>query len=301
LDRIVNAAQARKIKVMLSVVKAPDWATGGKQGFPRDPKDMGDFMRAITEHFKGRVGAYEIWNEYNLLGESGDLNPGRYVELLKQAYTAVKSVDPTVVVMAGALTPTGVNDPEGNRAPGAEGAINDVIFLEKMYQYNGGEIRGYFDVMSSHPYGFNNPPDTGWPDNPNLNPAFPYNPTKKLPDYYNTNNSFYFRRIEEQRAIMEKYGDGQKQMWLTEYGWCSDYRPDGYGECRYNTEQQQADYTLQAMARAKKYYPWMGVMFLWNLNFSTFQPWYTGPSHFSILNGDWTTRPIYQALRNRSK
>ena len=32
----------------------------------------------------------------------------------------------------------------------------------------------------------------------------------------------------------------------------------------------------------------MGVMFLWNLNFSTFQEWYTGPSHFSIINPDWS-------------
>ena len=301
LDRIVNSAQSRNIKVMLSVVKAPVWATGGRQGFPRDPKDMGDFMRAMTLHFKGRVAAYEIWNEYNLKGESGDLNPARYVEILKEAYKAVKSVDASVVVIAGALTPTGVNDPDGKRAPGAEGAVSDIVFLEQMYQYNDGEFRNYFDVMASHPYGFNNPPDTGWPDKPNLNPAFPVDPKKGIPSYYNTHNSFYFRRIEEQRAIMEKYGDAQKQMWLTEYGWCSDFRPDGYGECRYNTEQNQADYTLQAMARAKKLYPWMGVMFLWNLNFSTFQPWYTGPSHFSILNGDWSGRPVYNALKNRPK
>jgi hypothetical protein len=42
-------------------------------------------------------------------------------------------------------------------------------------------------------------------------------------------------------------------------------------------------------------------MFLWNLNFSTFQEWYTGPSHFSILNPDWTPRPIYTALKGLAK
>ena len=45
----------------------------------------------------------------------------------------------------------------------------------------------------------------------------------------------------------------------------------------------------------------MGVMAVWNLNFSTFQDWYTGPAHFSILNPDWTPRPIYQALKNLPK
>ncbi len=298
LDRIVAAAARHKVHVMLSVVKAPEWATGGGHGFPKDPQDLYDFMKALATHFKGRVDAYEIWNEHNLQGESGEVNPGRYVELLKAAYNGVKAADPGAVVIAGALTPTGVNDPRGERSPGAEGVMNDVLYLEEMYKYHDGEVRSYFDVLGTHPYGFNNPPDNKWPDNPNWNPLFPVAGDGK-PDYYNRHNSFYFRRIEDQRAIMEKYGDGEKQMWVTEYGWCSDYREDGYGECKYNTLEDQGRYILGAMERARKYYPWMGVMFLWNLNFSTFQPWYTGPSHFSIINGDWTPRPAYLMIKNR--
>ena len=38
---------------------------------------------------------------------------------------------------------------------------------------------------------------------------------------------------------------------------------------------------MRAFQKAQTDYPFMGVMFLWNLNFSTFQEWYTGPSHFS--------------------
>ena len=34
LDKIVNAAQAHNIKIMLSVVKAPSWETGGFNGLP---------------------------------------------------------------------------------------------------------------------------------------------------------------------------------------------------------------------------------------------------------------------------
>jgi hypothetical protein len=88
-------------------------------------------------------------------------------------------------------------------------------------------------------------------------------------------------------------------MWVTEYGWCSDYREDGYGECKYNTQVEQGDYIVRAIKYAQEYYPWMGVMFLWNLNFSTFQEWYTGPSHFAIINSDWSGRPAYFALKNR--
>ncbi|MDQ6694198.1 MAG: cellulase family glycosylhydrolase [Chloroflexota bacterium] len=290
LDKIVGTAKAHGDNVMLSVVKAPDWATGGASGYPKNPDDLMDFMRALATHYKGSVGAYEIWNEQNLSGETGDVNPGRYVEILKAAYIGVKAGDPNAIVISGALAPTGVNDPKGQRSPGADAVMPDPLFLEEMYKYNDGEVRGYFDALGAHPYGFNNPPDTKWPDNPN-----------KATKDYSTHNSFYFRRIEDLRSVMEKYGDGVKQMWLTEYGWCSDYRPDGYGECKETTQDQQGQYIVGAIQRAKQYYPWMGVMFLWNLNFSVFQPWYTGPSHFSILNGDWSARPAYFAIKNRPR
>jgi hypothetical protein len=301
LDEIVNDAQAHNINVLLSIAKSPKWATGNDgHGFPKDPRDLGDFMTALATHFKGRVGAYEIWNEQNLAGESDDVNPGRYAELLKAAYTAIKSVDPKAVVVSGAMSPTGINDPQGKRAPNAMGVMTDPTYLEQMYQWHDGEVRRYFDALGSHPYGFNNPPDTGWPDNPNMNDNFPVD-SKGRKNFYNLHNSFYFRRIEEQRAVMEKYGDGQKQMWVTEYGWCSDVRPDGYEECKYNTPEQQGQYIVGAMQRSKKYYPWMGPMFLWNLNFSTFQEWYTGPSHFSIINGDFSPRPAYTIIKKRPR
>ena len=298
LDNVVNDARSHNVNVLVSVVKAPTWETGGFNGLPKDPQDLYDFMKAMAEHFKGRVAAYMVYNEENLGGESGEVNPARYVEVLKAGYLGVKAGDPNAIVLAGALAPTGVNDPLGQRGPGEVGVLSDLTYLEQMYQYNNGEVRSYFDVLATHPYGFNNPPQDSWPDNPNMNPLFPKNDKGQI-DYYNRSNSFYFRRIEQQRAIMEKYGDGAKQMWATEYGWCTDYRPDGYGECKYNTEQDQANYLVQAIEYSKHNYPWMGVMFIWNLNFSTFQEWYTGPSHFSIINGDWTGRAAYFALKNR--
>lgn len=298
LDRVVNDTLQHKVKILISVVKAPTWATGNSgNGYPKDPKDLQDFMQVMAAHFKGRVAAYMIWNEQNLTGESGVIDPGRYVELLKAGYLGVKAVDPDAVVVSGALAPTDTNDPEG-KTTGGLGVMKDTDFLEAMYQYNNGEMKAYADVIGTHPYGFNNPPETKWPDNPNLNPAFPKDSQGRI-NFYNLHNSFYFRRIEDQRAIMEKYGDGEKQMWVTEYGWCSDEREGGYQECLYNSPEQQGEYIVRAMQFAKQYYPWMGPMFIWNLNFSTFQAWFTGPSHYSILNGDFTPRPAYNIIKNR--
>jgi hypothetical protein len=278
LDRIVDAVTARGLKLMVSVVKAPEWATGGGHGYPDNPEDFGRFMQAMAKHYAGRVAAYELWNEENLIHESGDLDPRLYFDLLKAGYRGVKAGDPNAIVIMGALTPTGVHDPNL--------AQEDTVYLEMLYRINNGEIRNYFDVLGSHPYGYNNPPDTMWPDNPSQAREF------------TTHGQFYYRRVEQQRAVMQEFGESQKQIWVTEWGWCSDFRDGGYNECAQNTYDDQARYIVRALELSREKHPWMGVTFLWNLNFSTFQEWYTGPSHFSILHGDWTPRPAYYALRD---
>ncbi len=53
--------------------------------------------------------AIEVWNEMNLDREwpQGKIDPSAYAEMLRQAYTAIKAVDPQVMVITGALAPTG--------------------------------------------------------------------------------------------------------------------------------------------------------------------------------------------------
>ena len=61
-------------------------------------------MGAITARYKGRVVAYELWNEANLAAETGNrINPGFYVEMVKAGYLAVKSADQNAVVVLGAI------------------------------------------------------------------------------------------------------------------------------------------------------------------------------------------------------
>ena len=58
-------------------------------------------MAALAEHYQGRVQAIEIWNEQNLADENGGRgrseNAGHYVELLKEAYTRIKAIDPSML------------------------------------------------------------------------------------------------------------------------------------------------------------------------------------------------------------
>jgi hypothetical protein len=286
LDSIVNDCNVAGVNIMLSVVRTPAWATASGKGLPDDPQNFGQFMNVLSARYAGRVKAYEIWNEENLGNETGPdhWHPEKYAALLKAGFLGTRAGDPNAVVISGALTPTGVYNDD---------AVEDTWFLDQLLQWNNGEIRNYYDVLGIHPYGYWNPPDTMYPVK---------QPSDQTPAAeYKNHGSFYFRRIEDQRAVMVRHGEAQKQIWVTEFGWCSDQRDGGYGECINNSLQDQADYTVRAFQKAQQDYPFMGVMFLWNLNFSTFQEWYTGPAHFSILNPDWSPRPVYWALKNMPK
>ncbi|MBC7225589.1 MAG: cellulase family glycosylhydrolase, partial [Anaerolineae bacterium] len=68
IDYIVDQANAAGVKVLLSVVKAPKWARSPNSDFsvegpPANPQDYADFIGAMAARYKGRVHAYEIWNE----------------------------------------------------------------------------------------------------------------------------------------------------------------------------------------------------------------------------------------------
>ena len=101
---------------------------------------------------------------------------------------------------------------------------------------------------------------------------------------------------------MEQNGESGKKMWLTEFGWDSSANPpDAYKYAAYVSEDQQAQYLTRAFALGKSY-PWMGVMFVWNLNF---QVTTNNPSDekygWGILHSDWSPRPAYTALKNMQK
>jgi hypothetical protein len=295
LDNVIEATNRNNTKVILSVAKSPKWASPNTNGgMPDNPLDFGNFMYMLARHYKGKVSAYEIWNEENLKGESGgQINAGQYVELLKYGYSGVKFGDPDAVVIFGAPTPTGVNDPNK--------AIDDVQYLQQIYDYQGGIVKNYYDVMGSHPGSNSNTPDQLYPDNPGTGHCPPIYASQEGTCWLNQ-PSFYFRRIEQQYAKMQANGEGNKQMWLTEFGWSTYNTAPGYEYGQLISPDLQAQYLVRAFQKGQTEYPWMGVMVVWNLNFSTLglsindekPPW-------SVINADYSARPAYTALKNMPK
>lgn len=286
LDPVVEAVHAAQFNLLISVVSSPRFYTSnGGEGMPKDPVRLGNFVAALAKRYQGKVQAIEIWNEQNLAVENGGrvaiADAGHYVELLKEAYTQIKGVDPAIYVIAGAPSSTGITR--------ASIAIDDMTYYEAMYSYQNGIIRDYFDAQAVHPGGSANPPETMWPDNPSRAQGWTDHPT------------FYFRHVEDVRALMERHDMADHQIWITEFGWATPNSTPGFEFGNQTSLEQQGEYIVGAMRITKEQYPWVGAMFLWNLNFAILRARSGQPRHeqasFGILNSDGSPRPAFLAIQ----
>jgi polysaccharide biosynthesis protein PslG len=149
LDAIVDAADARGVDLLLTFMNTPCWASTApetlKQGCvgawwdrgvtayaPADPRDYSRAIGFLAARYRGRVAAWEIWNEPNHTGfwRAGD-PASAYAELLKAAYPAVKAADPAAAVVGGSLS------------------HSDHQFTQRLYDVG---VKGSFDAFALHPY-----------------------------------------------------------------------------------------------------------------------------------------------------
>lgn len=283
LDRVVEGVNQSGFKLLLSVTRAPGWtrAPAPEGGPPVDYAEFGRFMEQLAGRYRGRVRAYELWNEPNLRREWGGdtLDPARFVLLAAEGARGVRAGDPDAIVISGAPAVTGVDD--------GETAIADRAFLRGMLEAG---IAEHVDALGAHPYGYANPPDETVHDETHVATS------------HNDDPSFFFRdTLEDYREIMLEHGVDQHQLWVTEFGWPS---PEGIGDMdltgweygRQVSEAQQAEYIVRAFHMGDER-AWVGPMFLWNLNVATIWGPDNAFSAYSLVRPDGSFRPAYVALR----
>ena len=188
IDKTVNSAASRNLAVVGMVNSTPRWAVGegGKylSGRPASPEVYGDFVAKFVARYPGKIAAVEIWNEPNAITfYTPTPDPAGYVDLLKAAYPKVKAVDPSVVVLGGAIG--SIIDVTGK-------AINPVAYLTQMYAAG---AKPYFDALTFHPYHYN----------------------LKFSAGVGVANSAALQ-LMQMRQIMVANGDDAKKIWVTEYG-----------------------------------------------------------------------------------
>ena len=294
LGGIVSEANNRGINVLFSVVNAPEWARepgfdGSVGGPPADPQSYAAFVGAMAGQFCGTsLKAIEIWNEQNLHYEWGNkpLDPAEYMNLLKPAYASIKAACPEMLVISGALTPAGSNPPF---------AVDDFAYLEGMYQ-NG--LAAYSDGIGAHPSGYNVPPSVRWEEACSViqQTGNTFNGACDTPHH-----SWSFRStMEGYRNIMVVYGDANKRIWPTEFGWAAGGAFDPrYAYANDNGFDEQAAWTVEAYTMMRDW-GWVGPAFLWNLNFRVVADG-TEKAQWGIVGNDYQPLPVYHALKAMPK
>ena len=280
-DHIVELAETYDVRIMARLSNPPAWSRTmrdevGTYAPPDKTSDYGDFVEAVARRYMGRITVYQIWNEPNIYPEWGlyPINPAAYVELLKEAYTRIKAVDPNAIVVMGALAAT--IEVDRQRTEGVSpGGLSDVLFLQQVYDAGGGP---YFDVLAMQGYGlFSGPYDR-----------------RMQPRVLNFSRPLYLR------DVMVRNGDAHKAIWLSEMGWNAVPLESGippiYGHV---SLEQQAEYAVLAYRRLQEEWPWAGVGFYWFLKQATDQELADGnPQYFfRLLEPDFTPMPVYHRLR----
>lgn len=296
-DRVMEATDKKGVRVLLSIVTAPEWArpsVGGVEGPPDDLDVFAQFVGEVVDRYKGKVHAIEIWNEQNIDSEWRTnpqvVSPERYVEMLKLAYETIKSKDPNIMVISGALSPTGFFG-GGCSAAGCD----DQPYLRRMTELG---FMQYADCVGVHVNGFNLPPeyrhDAGYND-----------PTARFRGPFdNPHPSWSFRStLEDYYAITGR----EKKLCVTEFGWAS-YEGlsttalPSYEYGLDNTAQEQADWDAQAF-RLMQEWGYVKLAILFNLDFAQKSPQgasdRTAPWSITDLQG--AERPAFRAVRRFMK
>lgn len=276
-DGIVDLLRDHGLEVILRLDWTPQWAgtetwAPGENNLPADVDDYARFVGEAVRRFRGRVRFFQVWNEPNLSSEWDwkPVDPVEYTAMLAAAARAARAVDPDVVILSA---PLAINLESLSMA----GNLNDLDYLRGMYAAGADE---HFDILGVNGFGMDRPPD----DPPS-------------PERLN------LRRIELQRAIMERNGDDDTAVWLSEYAWNA--APEWLPERPWQRvdEQVQADYTARgvAYARDEGHWPWAGVFNVWYFRREGGVTPDRAEHYFQMLTVDFVPRPVYRAVQAHAR
>lgn len=223
-DDWVKRAVAAGLTPIFDVRGAPRWAQGctaisGDAVCNPDPGALAAFTRAAVKRYSGsfgnlpRVRYWQALNEPNLslflepqfLGDQV-VSPDNYRTLLNAFYGAVKSVDPSDLVVLGGLGPIAV--------PGF--TVGPMTFARKLLCMTGSNANPQpaksgceggvnFDIFDIHPYTTGGPTHEGGPNDVEMGDVWKVQTLIAAADKAGRINSVYKRT----------------PLWITEFGWDS--------------------------------------------------------------------------------
>ncbi|OFW57964.1 MAG: hypothetical protein A2Y75_12090 [Candidatus Solincola sediminis] len=136
-DRLVSEAEDHEVNVLGILGCTPYWANGGKTWNypPTDIAAWRNYVRTIVTRYRGRVKAWEVWNEENIQIFWGDPpSPAAYMPILIAASEEIRAADPDALILMGGL---------------AGGWTPSFDYLTGCLSLG---LANYVDVINYHPY-----------------------------------------------------------------------------------------------------------------------------------------------------
>ncbi|MEK7397430.1 MAG: glycosyl hydrolase, partial [Candidatus Poribacteria bacterium] len=120
------------LKVYQVFHATPGWAQEVKvaHSFPDDLRDVYNFGAEMARRYRGKVDAWEVWNEPDISVFSDELGDS-YASMLKAMYLGFKSVDPDLLILSCSFAM-------------GPGRFADTIFQN--------DVGNYFDIYNHHVY-----------------------------------------------------------------------------------------------------------------------------------------------------
>lgn len=286
-DEVVALAKRYGLRLVPMLLYTPHWASTApfaplnyQHAPPADYADYRDFVYAVVSRYKPYgaspltadgygITDWAIWNEPNLRTAGAELEPSgswtgsleEYLLLLRAGYEGAHAADPDCNVLNGGLADIFW----------AEGGLYLPAALERFYDPDGdGDAsdgaRPFFDTLNIHTYQVDTPEATWYED-----------------------------RLEALVKVMERFGDGEKPIWVTETGYGSVTAP--VAESLFVDEKTQAD-AVTLIYRALSAYPQVERVFWWSL-----RDYYANASaeseameaHYGLMRANFMPKPAYLA------
>lgn len=198
LDSYVRMAEAKRVELVLTLGMTPTWAASrageacifGPPGCASEPARLEDwehYVTSVVRRYRGRIKAYEIWNE-PVFSEDDERKPSQVyfsgsarsmVDMARIAYGVIKREDPAALVLSPAVVSRPARLATFLRAGGV----------------------GTFDVVAYHFYGA--PPERLVEDAVTLRKVLVAHGIDKLP-VWNTEMGYYFERPALGIAAVER-------------------------------------------------------------------------------------------------
>ncbi len=125
LDNTVQMAQSHGDRIEFTFGNTPAWAASAVTLPPANMTDWDNFVQAVATRYKGKIEAYEIWNEVN----STNYYTGTTAQLVtmqQHAYTIIKAADPAAIVLSPSFVGGGMGNLQSFLAGGATNYIDAV-------------------------------------------------------------------------------------------------------------------------------------------------------------------------------